>query len=411
MTDTALRLPVELRFSGLLVNRRAGRQIALVQLLLVAVAVVAVTVLLWPSFGDAPREAPAPGFWRELLTRPTTALYGFGLAAMFGLSLYTARLLRRARIRLTHSGLEVTLPGMWGLFGLKQTTGDWRLAWRDIRRARRVDVNPLPGISSQTRALGTLRLVLETDRGDYWLFPYVWHDPDNDHRMDLGEAMGKRRPLPAEALESTPLVRALRQHGIEILADETGDHATGFDLTSHTGLGAMLVMMLSIGGYAVVDQFFYGRFAPLEPLPLWPFGATAMLGLAILLPMGRGAPAVERGAVTALTLAALVAATWPGMLRYNALTTSPQTTTYITRQAGLFDPPDASMPVIDLRRADLVDYFHRFPAGSEHEFTLLRGALGIWQLDRTDLYARTRAFYRAHDDQRRAGRTGSDKPE
>ncbi len=403
MPDKALRLPVELRFSSSMVNRRAGRRFTIVQLLLTGLTVVLVAALLYPTFSDAPREAFWPELWRELLAQPKMPLYWLGMAALLGGSIYIARLLKTARLRLNRVGLEASMPRLLGLFGLRQTTGEWRLAWHEIRRARRIDINPAPALSNRMRRLSTIRLLLETERGEYWLFPYAWHDPDNDHRMTWRELMSTQMLGRGVVQTATPLEQALEQQGIEITADsDTRKFSAGFDLTSHKGLGAMLVILFAAAGYAALDQFFFGQFLALEALPLWPFGATAMLAAALLLPLGQGAPKVERGVVSLLALAAVLSAVWPGMLRYNALTATPELITYITREAALFDPPDPALPTIDLRRADLVDYFAQFPPGSTHEFILLEGALGVWQLDRRDLHARTRAFYRAHDERQRA---------
>lgn len=243
-------------------------------------------------------------------------------------------------------------------------------------------------------------MILETTQGDFWLNAFAWHDKADDHRLTLGELAFQRNFDIEDRLGLTPLYRAIEAHGIEVGQAAESDRRmkrpapVGFDLSAHKGIKALLAIFGLVLGYLVIDQFIIGRFQPLESIPAWPFVAVAMLGLPIVALLSRGAPPTERAVISTLVVATLVAAAWPGTLRFNAMTAERAPTTYSAIEFGLFEPDDPELPMIDLRDAGLEEYWEQFPPGTSHSFLLLKGDAGFWQLDPTPLYHKTREFYR-----------------
>ncbi|MDZ7811454.1 MAG: hypothetical protein U5L11_17155 [Arhodomonas sp.] len=146
-----------------------------------------------------------------------------------------------------------------------------------------------------------------------------------------------------------------------------------------------------------MDGLFLGQRQPLESVPVIPFVLAAVLAVAMVHRLGEGAPATERVAVGALTVAALVAAIYPGMLRFNAATAEPWVIGYEVVAPGRFQDPSGRFPEVDLSGKDLDEYWAEHPEGSVHEFRLFRGSAGFVQLDLRPLYEKTRAFYRQRE--------------
>jgi hypothetical protein len=129
-------------------------------------------------------------------------------------------------------------------------------------------------------------------------------------------------------------------------------------------------------------------------IPVYPFLVAALPAAALANVLGRGAPATERFGVGALLVVATTAATYPAMLRVNAWTAEPRTLQYEAVTSGQFRPVDTNTPAIDLSGKSLPEYWAEYPEGTEHEFTLMRGDAGFYQLDLGPFHARTREFYR-----------------
>lgn len=92
-------------------------------------------------------------------------------------------------------------------------------------------------------------------------------------------------------------------------------------------------------------------------------------------------------------VAALTAAIYPGILRYNAMTADPQQVQYRAVGEGQFESTIPGFPEIDLRKLNVPEYWSEYPEGSEHEFDLMRGNGGFYQVDLRPVFARTREFY------------------
>lgn len=373
--------------------------------LLVAVLGIPLIIFALLILATSPASGEDPGysdllkiFWTDFLRDPGNRLMLWALALLLPLGVLAVAVQRFAHIRVTSTGLQARIPLLLGLF--RQSAGQWDIRWEDVRRVRMVT----PGRTrNAVQRLGWFRLVIETGRGDIRLNPFPWFNPDaEDHRLRLGELLRFGGLEADRRVRDAPLVGVIEARGFEIeqTAGEDRDPETasaGFDLVRHRGMVVQLGLFLVAATYALVDTFFISAYRPLAPLPVMPFVMVGLPALAGVVALGRGAPRPERLAVGALTVISLVAAVHPAVLRLNALTAEPRIVTYEAVGPGRFRPVDEEWPPIDLRDLDVDRYWARYPRGSEHQFTLLRGIPNFEQLDLAPLYERTRAFYRARE--------------
>lgn len=366
-------------------------------LLLLIPLVVVAALLLNLASQDGPMSAA--DLWQALLRQfdkdPRLKSHAWAFAIALPIAVIPIWLHRLSFLRLGPHGIEGYLPKgtVLGMHGL--TTGHWRVLWDAIRSVQLIPARPMPQLPMR---LAAYRLVIETDRGPIRLSPYFWilrNGPD--HRMTLRRLLSAKATDADRMIETAPLIEALRARGIEIAGPETATGPSapaGFDMSKHRGLVIQLVAFFAIGLYALIDGLFINAYRPLEPMPMAPYGAAAAIAIVLVAILGRGAPIVERGVVGALTIAVTIAAVHPALLRINALTAEPRVVAYESVAIGRFEPPTPDLPEIDLGDLQIGEYWARYPAGAEHEFHLLRGAAGFYQLDLDPLYARTRDFYR-----------------
>lgn len=315
-------------------------------------------------------------------------------AAFVPLAIAAVWMQRLAYIRITEQGMEGYIPRWTGMAIRNLTTGHWKILWSSIRSVRLEPGKQMPQLMHQ---LAGYRLVLETDRGQIRLSPFFWVRRDGpDHRLTLRQTFTAKKTRAADLVMGAPLIQCLQQRGIELVEGVGATAAAGpagFDLAKHRGLLIELVLFFGAGLYALVDGLLIAAFKPLETLPLLPFLVIAVVALVMVSILGRGAPALERSAVGLLTVVAMTAAVYPGLLRINALSAEPRSVTYKAVTAGRFEPVDRELPAIDLGGLHVDEYWTQYPPGTEHEFHLLRGVGGFYQLDLRPFYAQTRDFY------------------
>lgn len=361
------------------------------------VPLVALVLALLPVIASSELSI---GHWivsasQKLISDTETTLM-LALLALFGAAAVVLQ--RMSYLHVTPEGLQARIPRWSGKTLAHQTTGSWTLQWDDIRRVR---LRTAPdSIRSSIQKLNWYCLVLETDEGEIKLNPFGWVDPDaRDHRLGLNEVLSWRKIDTGQRIRQAPLFPIIKEQGFAIESDEdeqrqpTGPLFEGYDLTRHKGMVTQLILLAGIGGYALIDMV-VGRYQPLEMVPVYPFLVAALPAAALANVLGRGAPPMERFGVGALLVIAIVAATYPAMLRVNALTAEPRTLQYEAMTPGNFTPVNASTPAIDLSGRNLPEYWAEYPEGSQHEFTLMRGDAGFYQLNLAPFRARTREFYR-----------------
>jgi hypothetical protein len=336
--------------------------------------------------------------WKKLLLQmdkdPGMKWHFVVFAVIVPLGMAAMWMQRLAYIRLTAHGIEGYIPRWTGLARRNLTTGHWKVLWGSIRSARLEPGKPMPQLMHQ---LAGYRLVLETDRGQIRLSPFFWIMRNGpDHRLTLRQTLNAKNIQAADLVMRAPLIKSLQQRGIDFVeaAGAAAAGPVGFDLAKHRGLLIELVLFFGAGLYALVDGLFIAAFKPLETLPLLPFLVIAVVALVTVSILGRGAPTLERSVVGIITVVALTAAVYPGLLRVNALSAEPQSITYKAVAAGRFEPLDRELPAIDLTGLHVDEYLAQYPPGKEHEFRLLRGVSGFYQLDLRPFYAQTREFYK-----------------
>ncbi len=196
-------------------------------------------------------------------------------------------------------------------------------------------------------------------------------------------------------IHQAPLMQLLRARGIEVadMVDPVHQDREEFQLFSHKGLGLQVLLLFLLGGYFAVDQFMLAPYQALQAVPKLPFLLLAMPVLVLIVISGRGAPTLERSAVGGMLLVATLAAVYPAMLRYNALNAEIIHATYVASASGHYQAEGHSLPDIDMSHHRGEEYWQQFEPGSRHDFTVLRGRLGIYQLDMDQLNSNIRAWY------------------
>jgi hypothetical protein len=345
---------------------------------------------------EGPPDAPAiwAAIWVELVNDPGNRAMLWAAAVLLPIGIAFIVLQSRAYLRITAWGLEAHIP-RWLEFGaFRQTAGRWAVRWDEIRGIRLHLPSKIP---NAVQRLGACRLELETPQGQVRVAAFRWFDGEGlDHRLGLGELIAFRKLDVLDRLQSAPLVRAGKARGLDIgLAEgETETPTSGFDLAKHKGMLAQVCLFFAAGLYAIAATFFAGGYMPLDSLPALPFAVAGIVAAIAAARLGRGAPMVERTAVGTLCVGACVAAAYPATLQYNASTAEAEIVTYVSAGAGRFEARVDGLPAIDLSGEDLAEYWSEYPAGATHEFTLLRGAAGVYQLEMAPFYERTRQFYR-----------------
>lgn len=335
-----------------------------------------------------------------------TMLWLMAALVPVGAALWLAR--RRAFLRVTSMGIEANIPRAIAIDLPGQTCGEWRLRWEDVHRVSLVPgarVGTFRGIArgNVLQRIRNSRLVIETAGGEKRLAPFLWFEPEaGDHRLGLGETLSFRNLDPIRRMLGAPLARGFTDRGFEIeVIDAVLDaEPIGYDLMRHKGMVVQLGVIFVAAFYALVDTFFVDVHKPLGPLPFAPFVLFGVIAAIAASKLGRGAPKAERIGVGLLAVGACVAAAYPATLRFNAATAEPEVAAYISAGGGRFAAPEERLPPIDLSGERVPEYFEQYPPGTEHEFEVLRGAAGFYQLEMAPFYARTRRFYDGDRDAR-----------
>lgn len=193
-----------------------------------------------------------------------------------------------------------------------------------------------------------------------------------------------------------------------------------YALDRHPRAQWVVVAFFALLAYGLIDGYFTN---PLDLLNrralIGPAAGVLVLGLGLGLWMAQGltrsgVPRADARGLALMWVLALVGAGLPALKRLDAaLAGQPVTITYRLEGGGRLHAvvpdgvmPDGVMPdgvVPDgavlgsapppLNYSRVAEYWAQFAEGSEHEFSLWHGPLGLWQLDNTALWAKTRAFY------------------
>ena len=159
---------------------------------------------------------------------------------------------------------------------------------------------------------------------------------------------------------------------------------------------AVMLACAALGAYALLDGIFvnhnellaFGRIAAFGP-------ALFVFALPIYFLLVRGkVPSRESLTLSILSVLALMLASIPALKRLDHwLASGSQLYPYTMTSTGRFTSvmPGPPRLTFDSTR----DYWAQFDEGSVHQFELIHGPLGLWQLDHSNLDRKFRQFYEA----------------
>ena len=265
---------------------------------------------------------------------------------------------------------------------------DWSLPWPELQKAE---------LQVQSLGLGKRRysLVFQTASAKRVLeWPLYWQ------RVPFAPGPMAKPPRRDEAemrraIMNSPLVQALRAAGVQVVerAGLVRPDVKGYDIAQDKQLRMAVALLLVCGVYYLWDTFIEWDYMALGQTPAWFCVPLALFGLWLGLRLSRHAPNLERTVITLLLAFSLGAASYPLALRFNALTApSGEIYAYTQVAPGHFKPPDEALPPIDLQYN--VPYWGQFKQGSTHQFHVLKGALGFYELDTGRVQQEVHAWWR-----------------
>lgn len=353
---------------------------------LVALFVVMNVVLLTtiPHSTDIMRSAK---FWRRVSHDPQ--IYLIVLVSIW-LLIWIGLRMKYERLYVGADSLRYVSPLRGPFRFLEAFHPGWSVPWTELRRAE---------LQVQSLGLGKRRytLVLSTaSRSRTLEWPQSWQQassqPDSPALSPRRDEAAMRR-----AIMQSSLVQALRAHGVEVV-DLPGlvrpkGALKGYDIAQDKRLLIAVALLLIALVYYFGDTFIEWPYMAVENVPVWPYVIVGFSGLWLGYDLGKNAPRMERILISIMLAGSLCAACYPLMLRLNALTAPPgeDLYTYTQVRPGYFKPPRADLPWIyfDYQPA----YWLGLPAGGTHQFRIMKGVLGFYEVDTTRVQDEVRAWW------------------
>lgn len=336
----------------------------------------------WPA--QLQQLAHTAKFWLSFVEDPQFYLLLFGIAAI---ATYIKLRVKYEKLVLSREGVRYVSPygGPWSFLQILQP--GWMLPWSEVDKVVVQTLSPglgkhvyrlliAPGKETKKSVFALSRVTRQLD------YPLSWQ------RLPWARVpqprVGRLKPeeMVRQILQS-PLVVAFKLRGVAVeeVNGPINRGIGGYDIAQNRGLLTAVILAAAFGFYFMGDTFIAADYAYLSAPPMPPFVLMAVLGVWWGWHLGKTAPKVERSVISILLGAALAAALYPGMLRLNAVTATGEQNIYAYTQVsvGNFSPPDAGLPPIHL--SSNYDYWGQFKNGSTHQFRVVRGALGFYQLD------------------------------
>ncbi len=331
--------------------------------------------------------------WQNMKAEPLE-LTLFGIFGLFGLLQSGYVLLARGRERLLvdEVGIRYVSPLPEFLQALRPS---WRLQWSQIRQAR-----------IETARMSPLFLVIVLDAGlvQRKIAPFQWVVTDDE---PIGPADPRKwRSLDPEAirglLQLLPVTQMLASAGIDLNLDALRSSVSIlFALEENPSTLLALVLFFGFVSYALIDGAFLIQETYVER-PFYEF--YVVTGIVVSIIVGVWLLRVQVPRAESLTLAALIGAgfavaLYPGLLRINAVSdpSGLQKYAYVLESNHTFRAVDAGLPALHFERDG--QYWAQFASGSIHHFELRKGGLGFYQLNMAPVYAAMKEFYREHQAQ------------
>lgn len=354
-----------------------------------AIILAAVVLGLVPGLRDIfASTARAQRFWTTAAHDPHMYVY-----PLMALALIAYAWMRRSyeRLIVAPDGLRYAsfLGGPFAV--LQRLYPGWRLVWSQIDR-----------VELQVQSLGL-------GKRSYWLVvdpdgakkridrPLGWEQVPEIPHSRADRINSRDEEAMRKAILASPLVRALRQFGVQVV-DRPGlvrreGGFKGYDIAQDKGMTAAAVALIVLLLYFLGDTFFIWPYMALENVPVWPYLVVGSIGLWIGFELGKRAPRMERTLISILLAGACCAAWYPAMLRLDALTAGADDHVYHYTQVrlGYFKPPEADLPYIYFDNDS--SYWSSFRNGSTHEFHVIKGALGFYEVDTGRVQDEIRAWW------------------
>jgi hypothetical protein len=287
----------------------------------------------------------------------------------------------RRKLEADAEGLRVRSGLPWPL----RSGADWQARWPEIRGARWAE------------ALHGAELELDTVAGPRRLMALNW-------QADAAEARSCRRALRlllrgrAQSFDATllPLVRALREHGVDVPPEIRAEDAEErrFDLTSNTATKVALIVAAFAAGFWLLDANLssqvYGRHAPWGAFA----AACAVIAAAVALAQSRcGVPPAVNALVAAVVALAVGLALHSALLRLNQLADrdGPRTVEFTLAPDGTLVSNAAGVADLPAGYFGDASFWAEQKPGSVHRFGYHRG-LGFETLDVAEYRARMKEF-------------------
>jgi hypothetical protein len=331
--------------------------------------------------------------WQNMKAEPLE-LTLFGIFGLFGLLQSGYVLLARGRERLLVDEVGICYVSPLPEF-LQALRPSWRLQWSQIRQAR-----------VETSKMSSLFLILKLDAGlvQRKIAPFQWVVADHE---PIGPVDPRKwRSLDPEAIRSllqlSPITQNLARANIELNLDTLHSSvSTLFALEENPSTLLALVLFFGFGSYALIDGAFLIQEIYAER-PFYEF--YAVTGILLTITVGVWLLRAQVPRAESLTLAALVGAgfavaLYPGLLRINAISdpSGLQKYAYVLESNRTFGAVGVGLPTLRFKRDR--EYWAQFEFGSIHHFELRKGGLGFYQLNMAPVYAAMKEFYRAQQAQ------------
>jgi hypothetical protein len=220
-----------------------------------------------------------------------------------------------------------------------------------------------------------------------------------------GELMFTMDTAPTLATSREALADVFRSvfPGHVLTPAETSD----FALEKNRSSVLAMVALFGLGLYALLDTYVFSKFELIDaqlvqlllrPLFL-PLAGAGVVGVALLLHRGLRAgkvPPSEAVVLSAMVAAAAAGAALPVLKRVDQTMAARPAQDYRYRVIDTrvqLDPVDTQLELPRLLFSKAPEYWAQFAVGSEVTIPLLRGPLGLWQLDHARFDPAVLAFY------------------
>ncbi|SMC27513.1 hypothetical protein SAMN02745857_02889 [Andreprevotia lacus DSM 23236] len=175
-----------------------------------------------------------------------------------------------------------------------------------------------------------------------------------------------------------------------------------FALDKNPASRAVLAILALVAAYAVIDGGFANQMRLIQPrlptLLLLSYPLSIAVAILVYRWLSRANVPSRESILLCMLLGAACSGAWvPAAKRLDQALAGPAASyAYKLQDEATLQPVDTTLPQLKFKRE--AAYWKQFETGSTHQFQLVHGPLGLWQLDTRELNNKTREFYRNRDD-------------